>query len=73
MGIWVMGRSPEKSNSCISCKVRYNVKCYVPFYLFGNYRMCSIFITIEKVNSQHFGLVQPSLTCQLLHLAGKKN
>lgn len=52
MGTWVMGRSPEKSNSCIGCKVRYNVKCYVPFYLFCSCRMCNIFITIEKVKKE---------------------
>lgn len=67
-------RSPEKSNSCISCKIRYKVKCYVPFYLFCNCKMCNIFIMIEKVkkeNSQHFGLMQWSITCQLRHLAEK--
>lgn len=46
------------------------MKCYVPFYLFCSYRMCNIFIMIEKVKkkiSQHFGLMQLSMTCQLRH------
>lgn len=47
-----MGRSPEKSNPCISCKVRCNVKCYVPLYWFGNFRMCNIFIKTEKVKKK---------------------